>query len=161
MNDRTELERKSYRPSVIERFWSKVDQSGGPDSCWPWSAYTDSRGYGNFRADTIGYLPHRWLLGMLRSEPLSWESGSRESACHRCDNPPCCNPDHLYVGTPHTNIVDSVDRGRHFCAVKTHCKWGHPLSGANLYVTPGTGSRSCRTCRKYHAQQNRLRRQNA
>src|SRR5690349_18328862 len=146
MNDRTERERISYRPEVIKRFWSYVDRSAGPDACWPWMGYRDNRsGYGRFRADTVGYLPHRWILGYARRAPLDWSA--REMACHSCDNPSCCNPAHLYVGDQFQNMRDSVERGRHFEASKTHCKQGHPLSGPNLYVNASSGQRCFRTCR--------------
>ena len=149
MNKRSERERGTYRPSIIERFWSYVDTSGGPDDCWPWTGWTDSRsGYGRFRADTIGLLPHRWLLGMIRSEPLAWTSAHHEMACHHCDNPPCCNPRHLYVGDQFKNMRDCVDRGRHAEAAQTHCTSGHPLSGENLYVNAASGQRCCRECRR-------------
>lgn len=135
-----------YRPEVIDRFWGWVDRTAGPDGCWPWTGYCDSRsGYGRFRVDTIGYLSHRWLLGMQRGRPLVWTPEVREVACHKCDNPPCCNPAHLYVGDQFQNMRDSVVRGRHFEASQTHCKQGHPLFGDNLYLT--ARQRYCRICR--------------
>ena len=158
MNDRTELEAATYRPEVKARFWARVDQSGGPDACWPWMLNRDKRsGYGRLRVDTIGFLPHRWLLGMLRGKPLAWSEGEREMACHRCDNPPCCNPTHLYVGDQYQNMRDSVERGRHAEASQTSCKYGHLLAGDNLYVRSLNGWRGCRTCRRRSSQENTRR----
>lgn len=90
-------------------------------------------------------------------------------ACHTCHNTLCVNPEHLYAGTHKQNTDDMMRAGRHFsqspdeakrilAAVRlhvvnqrrreqTHCKRGHPLSGANLRVNAG-GCRECLTCRR-------------
>lgn len=94
-------------PQTIERFWSRVDQSGGPDVCWPWTAMRDKDGYGRVKVQggtmrahrlarslTDGRVPHGLLV------------------LHACDNPPCCNPAHLRAGTDLDNKADMVARGR-------------------------------------------------
>ena len=60
---------------------------------------------------------------------------------HHCDNPPCWNVEHLYLGTHHDNAVDRSKRKRHYQQQKTHCPKGHPYSGIN-----SQGRRICRTC---------------
>ena len=140
------------------RFWSKVDKGVplaavpselGP--CWLWTGGRDASGYGVFYfTDESGKRrktrAHRWLLGHLRGKPLSREVVGAEDACHRCDNPPCCNPDHLYIGTRKQNVGDAVERSRLWQLKKDACPKGHPYDDANTYVNP-QGSRKCRTCR--------------
>jgi hypothetical protein len=88
------------------RFWSKVDRSGGPDACWPWMAGMFSTGYGAFKVEGRTVKASR-MAYELAYGPL----GSRQ-ALHHCDNPPCCNPRHLYGGTVQDNVRDRDSRGR-------------------------------------------------
>lgn len=128
------------------RFWSKVDKRG-PDECWPWlESSRDDSGYGIFyTSDGLRTRAHRWLLGHLRGKPLTREEVGLEDGCHHCDNPPCCNPKHLYVGTRKQNVGDAVERSRLWQLKVTHCPQGHPYEGDNLIERPG-GARGCRTC---------------
>lgn len=89
----------------------------------------------------------RWLLGHLRGKPLVSKPRGVEDGCHTCDNPPCCNPAHLYVGTRKQNVADAVERRRLWQLKLTHCPANHPYDEANTYVSPRTGSRKCRACR--------------
>lgn len=93
-----------------ERFWSKVDKSGGPAACWPWTASVDPKGYGQFAyADGTrrSGRAHR-VAWILANGPIS----AGMSVCHSCDNPPCCNPAHLWLGTNADNVADRVRKGR-------------------------------------------------
>lgn len=94
---------------TISRFWSKVDRRG-PDECWLWLAGTFRDGYGCFKLGgrngrSVG--AHRIAYEMSVG-PIA----SGLFVCHRCDVPGCCNPAHLWLGTPSDNIADKVSKGR-------------------------------------------------
>lgn len=128
------------RRPVNDRFWEKVDQRG--DGCWEWTAALDTNGYGHFIIEGRNHAASR-VAWMLTHGPI--DAGL--FVCHRCDNPPCCRPDHLFLGTALDNARDAVAKGRQTGpALKTHCKYGHPFDAENTYVTPSTGKRRCRTC---------------
>lgn len=139
------------RPTAYDRFLAGVDTSGGPDACHPWTGNRSPRGYGLFWTEGRTWRVHRWLLGHLRGEHLARD----EFACHACDNPPCCNERHLYIGTPAQNSADMVRRGRAINVLaqrmqaKTHCARGHPYDEENTYRRPSRPSvRHCWTCIK-------------
>jgi HNH endonuclease len=107
--------RKSGPPKNTEIvFWSMVDQRR-PNDCWPWLGYTSDFGYG--RIDIFGekgVYAHRvayFLLPHSGRIPLK-ENGQNILVLHRCDNPACCNPRHLYLGSHNDNMQDKVKRGR-------------------------------------------------
>lgn len=94
----------------LERFWEKVDASGGGDACWPWLAARDVDGYGFF------FIARG--LSSVRATRFMWElfNGAIAEgllACHSCDNPPCVNPAHLFLGTPTDNARDRESKHRH------------------------------------------------
>lgn len=101
-----------YSPAFIARFWAKVDKNGptirpklGP--CWSWTASTHNAGYGQIGFNKRIAYAHRvaWELcvGPIPDNLL---------VCHKCDNPPCCNPTHLFLGTDSDNAWDKVRKGR-------------------------------------------------
>jgi hypothetical protein len=97
------------RRLFVQRFEQKVDRSAGPDGCHLWTAHRDDKGgYGIF-----------WLNGkMRRANRVAWELANGRPVpegmyvCHRCDNPPCVNPAHLFLGEPTINARDRVTKGR-------------------------------------------------
>lgn len=128
-----------------ERFWDKVNMGGSIDYpyCREWNAFRNKQGYGQFRFQDRMQKAHRvsWILN-------KGEIPEELCVLHHCDNPPCVNPDHLWLGTDADNVADRDEKGRgkSHNSNKTHCDKGHPLSGDNLYIVPTTGARQCRTC---------------
>jgi hypothetical protein len=91
----------------MDRFWSKVNISDDPDECWEWTRAKDSSGYGSFWFDGSAVMASRMALRLSTGDnPLD------KYACHTCDNPPCCNPNHLFWGDPEENVKDMVEKGR-------------------------------------------------
>jgi len=96
--------------SLEARFRAKVEV-GGPDDCWVWRGALNDKpglGYGVLSRDGDLVLAHRlsWELANGREVPAGM------LVLHRCDNPPCVNPRHLYVGTYRENLLDAVRAGR-------------------------------------------------
>lgn len=90
----------------IERLWSYIDRSGGPDACWPWTGSRDRRGYGKVFWDGHLATVTRVVWTVTHGAP------PEHHACHTCDNPPCCNPAHLFDGTRTENMQDAARKGR-------------------------------------------------
>ena len=93
--------------TLAERFWPKVRQ-GTPDECWEWQAGRYKKGYGCVWNGTR----------MEQASRVAWKLTHGEipeglEVCHKCDNPPCCNPSHLFVDTHTENVRDSFRKGRH------------------------------------------------
>lgn len=88
------------------RFWSKVD-IGEVDECWPWLAGKSSNGYGAFCIHYKQWKAHR-VVWVLTFGPIP----EGLLVCHHCDNPSCCNPYHLFLGTHSDNKRDSLRKGR-------------------------------------------------
>ena len=89
-----------------ERFWSKVKKTPG---CWSWLGSKDSNGYGRIMIRERGgsKLAHR-----IAYEIVNGEIPSQMHACHKCDNPSCVNPDHIFIGTAKDNLQDMSKKGR-------------------------------------------------
>lgn len=94
---------------ALKRFWSKVEKT---DGCWVWKAACNNKGYGVFydprkpNKNKMGYA-HRMIY-----EHAVGPIPEDKEMCHRCDNPKCVNPSHLFVGTRKENMVDCSSKGR-------------------------------------------------
>ena len=89
----------------INRFWSKVDIKA-PNECWDWMGSLSGE-YGRVKIQSRSYYTHRiaYFLYYTR-DPKSLK------VCHSCDNPICCNPNHLWLGTQLDNVRDRDRKGR-------------------------------------------------
>jgi hypothetical protein len=134
--------------ALVARFWAKVDVRA-PDECWPWLG-GNVRGRGQFSVNG------RWMLAPRISLIFKSQAWPSEGlfACHRCDNPSCVNPKHLWWGTNSENIKDALAKGlierRRNGDV---CRRGHILTADNI---TGRG-RECKACR--HASKMRWQRE--
>jgi uncharacterized protein involved in tolerance to divalent cations len=110
------MRQQDSQPNVIrrigsdfaERFWSKVEISPEGNSCWVWHGQiAQTNGYGVTWKDGKHHYAHRVAYELEHSEI---STGMR--VCHSCDNPPCCRPSHLFLGTQEENIQDMRRKGR-------------------------------------------------
>jgi len=143
--------RKSMDPTV--RFFTKVTQTA---DCWLWNGAKTPNGYGQFRlAGRFGrlVLAHRFSYE-TKFGPIPeglW-------ALHKCDNPPCVNPDHLFIGDRSDNMRDCAKKGRlnlqnqHRSKPKIACLRGHVYKPETTILSP-EGWKKCRICT--NAAQNR------
>lgn len=104
---------------LAERLWSHVDR-GGADECWPFTASLGSTGYGRLTVDGRLTKAHRIAYELVHG-PIP------DGGCvlHACDNPPCCNPAHLRVGTQAENTADKLERDRQPRGIR---HWGAKLN---------------------------------
>lgn len=138
----------TVRETTPVNFWDRADRSDLA-GCWLWTGTPDDKGYGR-----VGYLGHArvgahrvaWAMthgGLLPSE---W-------VLHHCDNPPCVNPAHLFLGDALANNRDRHTKGRtvmptngpDYWRDKTHCPKGHAYAGENVRYRPD-GRRRCAQC---------------
>jgi hypothetical protein len=125
-------------PQDVERFWKKV-RKAGPDECWYWTACRNPAGYGQINIGGWRFLASRvaWTIKHGSIPP---------SLCvlHHCDTPPCCNPDHLFLGTDADNSQDCARKEHHkgpYNLPRRERRWPHkhppvPRLMLNAHVTP-------------------------
>ena len=85
---------------MSEKFWAKVKR-GAPDECWPWTGYARSSGHGLTSYKSVPTHASRKAWNLTHGP-----APAHLCVNHRCDNPICCNPDHLYLGTRADNMLD-------------------------------------------------------
>ncbi len=127
-------------------FWSRVDKTG---DCWVWTGSRTSkdpaRAYGLAYRNGRKVVAHRlaWELTFGTGLPVNVQ------VCHRCDNPPCVRPAHLFLGSASDNQRDAVSKGRYSqqTNLSATCRNGHPFTPENTIQRGHDGARSCRTCK--------------
>lgn len=109
--------------------------------CWVWQGFCCPEwGYGMTSYRNKSTRVHIIMWKLIRGP---YEKGL--VVRHKCDNPPCCNPDHLEIGTHRDNVHDRMRRGRDHKSNLTHCPKGHPYEGEHLQIDRH-GYRHCKTC---------------
>ena len=108
--------------SPIERFWFYTEKGVKEGDCWIWRGPTDKDGYGRI---TVGCKPGTTRPIMIRAHRFAYINfiGSFSNdlhVCHKCDNPSCVNPGHLWIGTNLDNLEDKY--------LKRRCNWGPMIS---------------------------------
>lgn len=93
-----------------EKFWARVNKTAG---CWEWTASLNGWGYGqvSFRGARVGTHRISWIL-------TNGDISDGLLVCHKCDNPKCVNPDHLFLGTQQDNMTDMISKDRHAAGSK-------------------------------------------
>lgn len=128
---------------MLEKIFSRCVKTDS--GCLEWTGGYNS-GIGiQWRYPSIRAFGKVWIGSRLVWTLVNGEISSGMCICHKCDNPKCLNPDHLFIGTHSDNMKDKVLKLRDHNVVKQFCPKGHPYSGDNLYVNP-QGSRKCREC---------------
>ena len=136
-----------FTDKQVKRFWSKVKKT---DACWLWTG-TINHKYGAIRIAYRAWRAHRvaWVIA-------NGNIPKGMNVLHRCDNPPCVNPKHLFLGSQRDNLIDCIRKGRNPYVLRTHCPVGHAYAGYNLMMQKNR--RHCRACRLKRNRQYILRR---
>lgn len=94
------------KKNIDSDIWNRIDIRG-KDECWLYIRGRFSKGYGSFRINGRDVHANRKVW-----ELINGEIPKGMLVCHKCDNPPCCNPNHLFLGTPSDNLIDASKKGR-------------------------------------------------
>jgi hypothetical protein len=149
------------RGTPEERLLARLDLSGGPDACWPWTGSTNDRGYGLINVGPNGkhVLTHR-LAYLLWVGPIP-EREHLDPYCHDpeickegdgCPHRRCCNPGHLIPSSAKVNNARSGSPSA-INAKREACKNGHEFTPANTYIHPKRGTRHCKECARRRTQE--------
>ena len=98
--------------SLEEKFWEKVDKT---EECWNWLAGKNKKGYGNFCVSIGNSRDKSWLAHRMAWTLEMGEIPNSMQVLHKCDNPSCVRPDHLFLGSNQDNVNDKMKKGRYKC----------------------------------------------
>lgn len=115
------VDRQNYDEDMRGKLLNSIEKTSS--GCWEWKKSRHRQGYGNFPYKRKVLLAHRVAWKLFKGD-----LDDKILVCHRCDNPPCCNPDHLFLGTDRDNTRDAFAKGRvprrkgedHYCAKLTN-----------------------------------------
>jgi hypothetical protein len=130
--------------SDLNRLLAKLDRA---DDCWPFKGARSARGYGRFAFAGKNRLAHR-----VAYELLCGPVPDGAVIMHSCDNPPCCNPAHLRIGTQSDNVADMRSKGREVHAPKGEYHWAAKISAAQAKAIRAallSGQRKVALARQY------------
>jgi hypothetical protein len=141
--DKSRLSNGWFLPTpVSERFWSKVDKSG---DCWTWTASHRADGYGLVSVNGRFERAHRVALALT-----GIDVPEKMEVCHRCDNPSCVRPDHLFIGTHAENMRDMMSKDRFSWPQRQiYCLRGIHLLAKSAKIDV-RGERYCYPCKLEH-----------
>ena len=122
----------------MEAILSRISKT---DSCWNWTGEISGQGYGRYRKKMAHRVVYEALVGPIP-----------EGLCidHLCRNTRCVNPKHLEPVTSRENTLRGIGPSANH-ARRTHCNYGHPLSGDNLYIKVCKRDKPNRRCRACHS----------
>lgn len=139
----TKFNYKGSAKRDFETFFIPVTESG----CWIWVGQTSSRGYGRYRPSG-DFKRQRFQAHRYSYEYYVGKIPEGMIVCHKCDEPLCVNPKHMFIGTSKDNAQDMSKKGRARNQYKgrTHCSRGHEYTHDSIY--PGKTYRICKACTK-------------
>lgn len=161
---RTQAKRGPKPRPAADRFWEKVDQSGGASACWLWTGAKTAGGYGRFDDGVAHRFAYRDAVGPIPNG-LDLDHTCHTKACDGgvdCPHRACVNPAHLEPVTRSENLERGNMTRDHMPPVaqlqkaKTHCKHGHEFTPSNTYRAPLRPT--LRQCRQCHLDRTRARR---
>lgn len=120
--------KRIYIAGQLERFWSKVDRTG---DCWVWLGALDRKGYGRFSVGNSRHANGTRRNSMVGAHRFSFEQTGGPAGSlfvlHRCDNPRCVRPEHLFLGTNLDNVRDMDAKGRRVSVSKRGSEHGNAV----------------------------------